>query len=231
MPAGQPLWHFQLRLPPGTHAQIKALAAERKTTIRAVQIDAIEALLRRRAAGERLPYRAAATVNEVVGMHLPVTLKPKVVKACRHDHITLASLILTALLEYLERLPHRPAPPLPKARPKAKRYSTFTLTLAPELHDRMRAIAADRGVLIQDVYAEALEQLLARRKMEPDMHYVAPRGLGVQTLISTRPDLRAAVVKLAQRDRVTKAAILTTAILDYLAGRQPGGPAPPEDIG
>jgi hypothetical protein len=226
MSPGQPLWHIQLRLPLGTHDQIKAIAAERKTTIRGVQTSAVEALLSRRADRKTIRYRPVPMEHEISAMYLPESLRPQVLAAVRQDRITIGTFGLTALLEYLERLPSPPKGQPPHTRRSDKRSNTFLVILEPRLHDQMRALATARGVQLQEVYSEAFEKLLAQRETRPDIRYLASTTHGVRTLIATRPALREAIAALAARDRVTKVAVITTAVINYLEEQAAAGQRP-----
>ena len=110
----------------------------------------------------------------------------------------------------------------PKRRPGRPRirafYNRFSFHLSHETHQKMKDLARERGVLLEDVYSEAINRFLNMPERDVDYPYskAPPQGQAKAVTISMKEDLAQSIRHVAIDARVTLGDIAETAARLYL---------------
>ena len=110
----------------------------------------------------------------------------------------------------------------PKRRPGRPRirafYNRFSFHLSHETHQKMKELARERCVFLEDVYSEAISRFLNMPERGLDYQYskAPPQGQAKAVTISMEEDLAQSIRHLAIDARVTLGDIAETAARLYL---------------
>ena len=105
----------------------------------------------------------------------------------------------------------------PRKRWPSQAVTTIGFHLTPKLHEAMKLLAAERGVILEVVYREAAEGFLERRKAEEIAYRATPLiHSAARVAVRLPDDLRAQVRGAAKSDRRTLANLFETAVRHYL---------------
>lgn len=109
----------------------------------------------------------------------------------------------------------------PKRRPGPKPSRTFYTAIdfhfSPELHQAMKAFAAERKVLLEDVYREAVECFLEQRAHKKLAYWAAPKSKhGTHVYVRMADELRARLRAAIDEDHQGMANAFETAVRLYL---------------
>lgn len=122
------------------------------------------------------------------------------------------------------KMPKEKPPKEPSKKRPPRTLPAIGFHLTPALHDAMKALAAERGVNLEDVYREATEHFLTRRDAEAIAYRGAPfvrSATRVNVLMSD--ELRTRMREAAKSDNQALVNAFETAVRLYLASlKRPG---------
>lgn len=124
------------------------------------------------------------------------------------------------------KMPEEKPPKRRPGRPPSRTsHTAIDFHLTPKLHDAMKALAAERGVFLEDVYREAAEHFLERRAAE-ELGYSAPPHVRHATRVGVRmtETLRARMRAAAKEDHQDLGNAFETAVRLYLKLHGKAGP-------
>lgn len=109
----------------------------------------------------------------------------------------------------------------PKRKPGRPPFRTFYTMigfhLTPKLHEAMKALAAERGVNLEDVYREAAESFLARREAGEVIYLATPLAHGAtRTTVLMTGELQTRMRTVAKGDHQALGNVFETAVRFYL---------------